>query len=80
LPSGPSSWREKARDDDELPWMSASAGPWPAESWTATAPFGVSILTVFITPPVALNPGRPTAARAARNLAFKRDRPGNVES
>ena len=29
-PSGPSSWREKARADEELPWMRAAAGPSPS--------------------------------------------------
>ena len=41
----------KTREDDELPWMSTTGGPRPADSWTAIAPFGVSTFRVFIASP-----------------------------
>ena len=40
-PSEPSSWRENARDELELPWTSTIGGPSPADWWTASAPLGV---------------------------------------
>src|SRR5208337_2825438 len=48
LPSGPSSCFEKAREDEELPWMSTAAGPCPADPCAAIRPSGVSIMWVFI--------------------------------
>jgi hypothetical protein len=34
--------------------MSTTGEPWPADSWTAIAPFGASIFCVFINPPMTL--------------------------
>jgi hypothetical protein len=41
-----------------LPWMNTTGGPCPADSWTAIAPFGVSIFCVFINPPMTLETDR----------------------
>src|SRR5271156_4602254 len=59
--------------------MSTTGGPWSADSWIAIAPFGASILCVFITPPKetqTLQPGRPRIAVEARRSAPSESRIG----
>lgn len=48
--SGPSSWREKARAEQELPWMRTIGRPTPSDSWTAISPKGPSNIVVFVMP------------------------------
>jgi hypothetical protein len=53
--------------------MSTTGGPWPADSWTAIAPFGALIFCVFIDPleeRQKFYPRRPRVAAEARGAAL----------
>src|SRR5271156_5072702 len=60
--------------------MSTTGGPSPADSWTAIAPFGASILTVFINPPICTVKSHRRGRSRPRKLGVKCDPSGDVET